>query len=63
MLSLFFAMTAWAAATDLPEMSTGDAIKWYTIKNTRSGKYATFAGDNVAMTQQDNKRAFFKFIL
>ena len=52
-MSLFFAMTAWAAATDLPEMSTEDNIQWYTIKNVRQQKYATYAGENATMTQQE----------
>ena len=52
-MSLFFAMTAWAAATDLPEMSTEGNIKWYTIKNVRQQKYATYAGENATMTQQE----------
>lgn len=29
-----------------------NAIKWYTIKNVKSGKYATYAGDAATMTQQ-----------
>lgn len=63
MMSLFFAMTAWAEATDLPEMSTEGNIKWYTIKNVRKQKYATYAGDNATMTQQATASAasFFYF--
>ena len=53
MMSLFFAMTAWAGVTDVPEMSTEGNIKWYTIKNVRKQKYATYAGDNATMTQQE----------
>ena len=30
-----------------------DDIKWYTIKNVKSGKYATYAGDAATMTQQE----------
>ena len=40
-----------AAVTDLPQLSTDGDIKWYTIKNTRSGKYANYAGDATKMTQ------------
>lgn len=40
-----------AAVTDLPQMSTDGDIKWYTIKNTRSGKYANYVGDATEMTQ------------
>ena len=63
MLSLLCAMTSWAAATDLPEMSTEGNIKWYTIKNFRQNKYATYAGDNATMTQQATASAasFFYF--
>ena len=53
MMSLFFAMTAWAGVTDVPEMSTEGNIKWYTVKNVRKQKYATYAGDNATMTQQE----------
>lgn len=53
MLMLLCAVTTlWAGPTDLPQMSTDGDIKWYTIKNTRSGKYATFNGDAATMTQQ-----------
>ena len=48
---LAFAGAAKAGVTDLPEMSTEGAIKYYTIKNTRSGKYANYAGDATKMTQ------------
>ena len=41
-----------AAVTDLPEMSTEGDIKWYTIKNVRKQKYATYAGEAASMTQQ-----------
>ena len=65
MLMLLCAMTAWAETdpTALPEMSTNDAIKWYTIKNVRQQKYATYAGDNATMTQQAKASAasFFYF--
>lgn len=40
-----------AEVTTLPTMSEGENIMWYTIKNTRSGKYANYAGDAVQMTQ------------
>ena len=50
-MSLFFAMTAWAGVTDLPEMSTEGNIKWYTISNTRStsGKYLYWAGNETGV--------------
>ena len=53
LLTLFcmFVGAAWAGPTDLPEISTEGNIKWYTIKNTRSGKYANYAGDATKMTQ------------
>lgn len=41
-----------AAVTDVPEMSTEGNIKWYTIKNVRQQKYATYAGESSSMTQQ-----------
>ena len=66
MLMLLVAVTTMWAETDpttLPEMSTNDAIKWYTIKNVRKQKYATYAGDNATMTQQATASAasFFYF--
>ena len=48
---LSFAGVVKAGVTDLPQMSEGETIKWYTIKNTRSGKYASYAGDEKQMTQ------------
>lgn len=41
--------SAKAAVTDLPEMSSGDDIKWYTISNTRStsGKYLYWTTDGL----------------
>ena len=64
MLMLLCAVTtAWAGPTDLPEFSTEGNIKWYTIKNVRQNKYATYAGDNATMTQQAKASAasFFYF--
>ena len=60
---LAFVGVAKAGVTDLPEMSTTESIKWYTIKNTRSGKFVTYAGDRVKMTQQATASAnsFFYF--
>lgn len=52
MLMLLFAVTTWAEVTGLPEMSTDGNIKWYTIKNVRKAKYATYAGESTSMTQQ-----------
>lgn len=52
-----------AAVTDLPQMSTEGDIKWYTIKNVRQQKFATYAGDKATMTQQATASAasFFYF--
>ena len=64
MTLLAFSGAMKAAVTDLPVLTTSaDDIKWYTIKNVRSGKYATYAGDNATMTQQDaaSAAAFFYF--
>lgn len=63
MLFCAFVGTAWAAATDLPELSTEGDIKWYTLKNVRKQKFATYAGDNATMTQQAtaNAASFFYF--
>ena len=45
--------TSWAAATDLPTLTTdAENPVWYLIKNTRSSKYATYAGDAAQMTQE-----------
>ena len=53
MLMLLVAVTTmWAGPTDLPELTTDANIKWYTIKNVRTNKFATYAGDNATMTQQ-----------
>ena len=63
MLFCAFVATAWAGPTDLPEMSTEGNIKWYTIKNVRQQKFATYAGDNATMTQNASASAasFFYF--
>lgn len=63
MLMLLCAVTTWAGVTDLPEMSTDGDIKWYTIKNVRKQKFATYAGDDATMTQQASATAasFFYF--
>ena len=63
MLFCAFVCSAWAGPTDLPEVSTDGNIKWYTIKNVRKGKFATYAGDNATMTQQATASAasFFYF--
>ena len=52
MLMLLCAVTTWAGVTDLPEMSTEGNTKWYTIKNVRKAKYATYAGESNSMTQE-----------
>ena len=54
MLMLLCAVTTWAGVTDLPEMSTEGNTKWYTIKNVRKAKYATYAGESTSMTQQSS---------
>lgn len=43
-----------AAENDFNKLITTseDDIKWYTIKNVRKEKYATYAGDEATMTQQ-----------
>ena len=60
---LAFVGVAKADVTDLPQMSTEGDIKWYTIKNVRQSKFATYSGDNATMTQQTNASAasFFYF--
>ncbi len=51
MLMLLCTVTAWAQ-TELPEITTDvNDIKWYVIKNTRSGKYAKFNSESSSMTQ------------
>lgn len=52
MLFCGFAANALADPTDLPEMTTDESNPiWYTIKNVRKQKYATYAGDATTMTQ------------
>lgn len=47
------AQTTETSPTDLPQLTTDESAPvWYTIKNVRKGKYATYAGDAAAMTQQ-----------
>ena len=57
MLFCAFVCTAWAGPTDLPEMSEEGNIKWYTIKNVRRSKYATYAGESTSMSQQTTTSA------
>lgn len=57
MLFCAFVCTAWAGPTDLPEVSTDGNIKWYTIKNVRQQKFATYAGDAATMTQNASTSA------
>ena len=56
MMSLFFAMTAWAGPTDLPQITTDlENPIYYTIVNTRSsqpGGYMYFAGENVGLKDE-----------
>ncbi len=65
MLMLLFAVTtSWAAATDLPTLTTDENNPvWYLIKNVRTSKYATYEGDAATMTQQATATAasFFYF--
>lgn len=65
MLMLLFAVTtSWAAATDLPTLTTDENNPvWYLIKNVRTSKYATYEGDAATMTQQTTATAasFFYF--
>ena len=42
MLFCAFVGSAWAAPTDLPEMSTDGSVKYYAIKSVRSNKYASY---------------------
>ena len=41
-----------AAATDLPQVSTDGNITWYTIKNVKSEKYATYCTNSANMQLQ-----------
>lgn len=65
MLMLLFAVTtSWAAATDLPTLTTDEnSPVWYLLKNVRQSKYATYAGDAATMTQQTtvSSASFFYF--
>lgn len=57
-------VSGWAGPTDLPEMTTDESNPiWYTIKNVRKQKYATYAGDAETMTQSATITAasFFYF--
>lgn len=51
MLFCMCVCTAFAAATDLPELSTEGNIKWYAIKSTRSDKYAAYLSSNAKLEQ------------
>lgn len=54
LLSKAEAQTTEASATDLPQLTTDESAPiWYTIKNTRSGKYATYLGDSTYIVQRD----------
>ncbi|MBO4641868.1 MAG: discoidin domain-containing protein, partial [Bacteroidaceae bacterium] len=50
--------------TDIPEMSTADNIVLYTIKNCRSGKYVSYAGDdtNMLQTPEMTENSYFYFV-
>ena len=60
---LAFVGTMMAAATDLPQVSTGDNITWYTIKNVRGNVYAAFTGSGAKMklnsTIEDESYLFY----
>ena len=53
LLLTFFigATSAWAGAQDIPELSTDGAMHYYAIKNTRTGKYLYYNGDNDYLRQ------------
>lgn len=63
MLFCMFVGMAWAAPTDLPEMSEGENIKWYTISNTRStsGDYLYWTESGVKDSDQRTAASFFYF--
>ena len=64
MLFCAFVCSVWAGPTDLPEMTedTNNPV-WYAIKNVRSGKNVTYAGDAATMTQQASATAASFFYL
>ena len=53
LLLTFFvgATSAWAGAQDIPDLSTDDAMHYYAIKNTRTGKYVYFNGNSDYLRQ------------
>ena len=52
-----------SSPTDLPLMSSADAIYVYTIKNCRSGKYVNYAGDSrMTQTSDMNENSYFYFV-
>ncbi len=53
LLLTFFigATSAWAGAQDIPQLSTDGAMHYYAIKNTRTGKYLYYNGDNDYLRQ------------
>ena len=53
MLMLLCAVTTWAGVTDLPQMSTEGNIKWYTIRNTRSGGFLYWNGDDAKIQDRN----------
>ena len=58
---LAFAGVAKAGVTDLPQMSEGENIKWYTISNTRSasGKYLYWTESGVKDSNERTGASFF----
>ena len=60
---LAFVGVAKAEVTDLPLMSTGDEIKWYTISNTRStsGKYLYWTESGVKDADDKKMSSLFYF--
>ncbi|MBO7295482.1 MAG: hypothetical protein J6U65_08740, partial [Bacteroidaceae bacterium] len=63
MLFCAFVCSAWAAPTDLPEMSTEGNIKYYTISNTRStsGKYLYWSESGVKDANARKLSSLFYF--
>lgn len=53
MLLLLCAISTWADVTDLPQMSTEGNIKWYTIRNTRSGGFLYWNGDDAKIQDRN----------
>ena len=50
---LLCTISTWAGVTDLPQMSTEGNIKWYTIRNTRSGGFLYWNGDDAKIQDRN----------